>query len=110
MDMCKNYANNQNSHLQDFINRCLFRTSNSTSHWHWRNHLEYGDKLEYPQIILSALEDDEFDERLDGVWKDTIERNKRVLENYHKELTPEKKSKINNFKSKILNLVQTLKN
>jgi len=104
MDMCKNYANNQNTHLQDFINRCLFRTSNSTSHWHWRNHLEYGDKLEYPQIILSSLEDDEFDERLDGVWKDTIERNKRVLENYHKELTPEKKSKINNFKSKILNL------
>lgn len=110
MDMCKNYANNENFHLQDFINRCLFMTSNSTSHWHWRIHLEYGDKLEYPQIILSALEDDEFDERLDGVCKDTVERNKRVLENYHKEPIPETKSKINNFKRKILKFAQTLKN
>ena len=111
MDMCRNYINNENIHLQDFINRCLFRTSNSTVHWHWRNYLEYGgDELDYPRTILSSLKDDEFDERLDGVWKDTIERNKKVLENYHKQPALETKSKINNFKSKILKLVQTLKN
>jgi len=109
MDMCKNYTNNENLHMQDFMNRCLFRTSNSTSHWHWRNHLEYGNDLEYPPITLLSLEDDEFDERLDGVWKDTIERNKRVLENYHKEQTVETKSQDNSFKSKILKLVRTLK-
>ena len=109
MDMCKNYTNNENPHLQDFINRCLFRTSNSTCHWHWRIHLEYGDELEYPKITLSSLEDDEFDERLDGVWEDTIERNKKVLENYHKEQALEIKSQDNNFKSKILKIVRTFK-
>lgn len=110
MNMCKNYTNNENLHLQDFMNRCLFRTSNSTSHWHWRNHLEYGKESEYPQMTLLSLEDDEFDERLGGVREDTIERNKRVLENYHKEQTVETKSHDNSFKSKILKLVRTLKN
>lgn len=109
MDMCKNYINSENPHLQDFMNRCLFRTSNSKSHWNWRNHLEYGDELEYPPIALLSLEDDELDERLDGVWKDTIERNKRVLENYHKEQILEPKIQDNNFKRKILKLIQPFK-
>lgn len=110
MDMCKNYTNHENPHLQDFINRCLFRTSNSTSHWDWRSHLEFGNKLEYPPITLLSLEDDEFDERLDGTCKDTIERNKSILENYHKEQTIETKSQDNSFKSKILKLVRIFKN
>lgn len=110
MDMCKNYINSENSHLQDFMNRCLFRTSNSTSHWNWRIHLEHGNELEYPSITLLSLEDDEFDERLDGVWEDTIERNKKVLENYHKEITSDMKFKDKNIKSKVLNFLQTFKN
>ncbi len=110
MDRCKNYTNNENPHLQDFMNRCLYRTSNSTSHWHWRSHLEYGKELEYPKVTLLSLTDDEFDERLDGAWKDTIERNKRVLENYHKEQPVEAKSQDNKFKSKILKLVRFKKN
>lgn len=110
MDMCRNYTNTENTHLQDFINRCLFRTSNSTSHWNWRNHLEYRDESYYPKTTLSSLEDDEFDEILDGVYQDTIDRNKRVLENYHKEQIVKTKSQTYNFKNKILRLVQTLKN
>ena len=109
MDMCKNYINSENPHLQDFMNRCLFRTSNSTSHWNWRNHLEYGEELEYPPIALLSLADDEFDDRLDGAWKDTIERNKRVLENYHKEQILEPKIQDNKFKRKILKLIRPFK-
>lgn len=109
MDMCSNYKNKENTHLQDFINRCLFRTSNNATHWNWRNHLQYGKKIEYPETRLSSLEDDEYDIRLDGAWKETIERNKKVLENHHKEQALEKKVNSNNLKNKILKLVQTIK-
>lgn len=109
MDICKNYTNNENIHLQDFINRCLFRTSNSTSYWHWKINLEYGNELEYPSITLFSYEDDEFDERLDGSSENTIERNKKVLENYHKVQPLETKYQDNNFKCKILKLVRIFK-
>lgn len=109
MDMCSNYINNENKHLQDFINRCLYRTSNSTSHSNWRTCLQYkiaNARYEYPQINLSSLEDDEFDETLYSTYKDTIEKNKRILESYHNKQTTE----ANNLKNKILKLVRNLKN
>ena len=120
MDMCTNYTNNKNSHLQDFINRCLFRTSNSTCHWDWRCTLEYRKrKIEYPTTNLFSLEDDEFDTRIESEYPETIERNKRILESYHKAEIPEidsneekigTNSLIDKIKTKSLNLVRTLKN
>ena len=108
MDICSNYSNNENAHLQDFINRCLFRTSNSASHSSWRTCLEHkivNAKYEYPQTNLFSLEDDEFDENLYSTYKDTIERNKRILDSYHKEQVPE----TSNLKNKLLKLVRNLK-
>lgn len=105
MDMCSNYTNDEDANLQDFINRCLFRTSNSTCHWNWRAGLQFksaNHKYEYPPTNLSSLEDDEFDENLYSTYKDTIERNKRILESYHKVQTRE----TNNLKNKILKIVR----
>lgn len=106
MDMCKNYTNNENFHLQDFINRCLLKNSNSNSCWHLKVYIEYKSELEYPKMSLSSLVDDEFDERLDGVYKDTIERNKRVLENYHNEQVESQSNNKNKLKSKIFRFLK----
>ncbi len=86
MDMCCNYNNIQNFHLTDFINRCLFNTSHRQCHWNWRTRLQFKEigntKYEYPQINLSSLEDDAFDNNLYSTCKDTIARNERILLNY----------------------------
>ncbi len=87
MEMCQIYNNSKNSHLSDFINRCLLKTSNSQCLENWRNSLQFKEhgntKYEYPKINLSSLEDDEFDENLYSTYNDTISRNERVLLSYH---------------------------
>lgn len=87
MKLCKEFVAPENPHLTDFINRCLYRTSNSSSHWDWWNGLEFKDigntKYEYPKINLSSLEDDEFDNNLCSIYEETIARNEKVLLGYH---------------------------
>ena len=64
-DMCKTYKNNQDEHLQDFFNRCLYRTSNSYCIWYWRTDLQfkYGNsRFIYPTTDMFSLIDDEFDD------------------------------------------------
>ena len=106
MNMCKEYNDPNNKHLTDFINRCLFRTSNSQCLWNWRTSLEYKSiidfQIQYPTTDLFSLTDDEFDFTLESPYKDTKERNARVLENYHKEKTPQKVA----FKQRVLALVK----
>ena len=102
LDLCKNYKNVDNHHLQDFINRCLFRTSNDTCHWDWRVTLKYGTKIEYPKNNMFSLNDDEFDTRIESELPKTIERNKKILENYHKVQKEEPKSKVKKIKMRIL--------
>lgn len=108
MDMCKNYSNSNNKHLQDFMNRCLYRTSNSTCLYNWRmsqyfkSIIDY--QIQYPTTNLFSLTDDEFDSTLESPYKNTKVRNARVLENYHKEIAPQKTS----FKQKILELVKKI--
>lgn len=116
MDMCRNYNNDQNFHLTDFINRCLFKTSNSQCHWHWKNHLqckEIGNtKYEYPQINLSSLKDDEFDENLYSTYKDTIATNERILSNYHNQENSKDNNQVHektNVKVKVRNFINELK-
>lgn len=100
MNMCKKYVNPDNEHLQDFINRCLFQTSNTACFYNWRTDYFFkpliDHKIEYPATDLFSLEDDEFDMILSSRYKDSIERNQKVLESYH-----EKK-----LKQKILKLVR----
>lgn len=106
MDMCRNYTND-NNHLEDFIRRCLFRTSNSHSFWNWKGSLEfkYGNlKYVYPTVELYSLKDDEFDFNLYSTCKDTIERNNKILEDYHK---PQIIEEVNiSIKDKILSLIK----
>lgn len=107
MEMCSNYVNSNNEHLQDFIRRCLFRTSNSHTFWDWKGNLEFKHgnlKYEYPIIKLSSLEDDEFDHNLYSTRKETIERNNKVLENYHIPSTIEEPTL--GIKDKILKLIK----
>lgn len=89
MNMCKHYINIKNLHLQDFMNRCLFRTSNSTCLWNWRCSLEYKSildfRIEYPKTDMLSIECDEFDMIIDSRCQDTKEINSRILENYHKD-------------------------
>lgn len=106
MDMCKDYKNNQNKHLQDFFNRCLYRTSNSYCIQRWRCTLEFkhgNARFIYPTIDMFSLIDDEFDENLYSTYAKTIEKNNRVLESYHKTKEQTKNSFI---KSKILRLAK----
>lgn len=89
MDMCQNYSNDKNKHLQDFFNRCLYRTSNSTCLWDWRGTLYYkhiiDTQIEYPSIDMISIEDDEYDFLLDSSKEETKQRNATILENYHKQ-------------------------
>ena len=108
MEMCSNYVNSNNEHLQDFIRRCLFRTSNNHTFWDWKGNLEFKHgnlKYVYPTIKLSSLEDDEFDYNLYSTRKETIEKNNRVLENYHKPQIIEEQLTLS-FKDKILKLIK----
>ena len=110
MDMCKNYKNNNNAHLRDFFNRCLYKTSNSSCVWNWRSDLHFktcNRRFIYPENNMYSLVDDEKDENLYSEYKDTIERNRRVLENYHKEIEePKPQSKLNALKNKVLKLTR----
>lgn len=94
MDMCKNYSNSNNKHLQDFMNRCLYRTSNSACLDDWRMSQHFKSiidfQIQYPNADLFSLTDDEFDFILESSYKDTKETNSKVLENYHKEDIPQK--------------------
>ncbi len=87
MNMCRNYSNDQNTHLSDFIKICLLNTSNSSCLENWRDHLEFkkihNTKFEYPTVNLSSLEDDEFDENLYSDCEDTIIKNEITLLSYH---------------------------
>lgn len=110
MNMCKSYKNNQDEHLQDFFNRCLYRTSNSSCIWKWRCTLEfkYGNSgFIYPTNDMFSLRDDEFDENLYSPYEETTEKNNRVLESYHK---PKEETKTNFIKSKILRLASRIIN
>ena len=109
MDMCKTYKNNKDEHLQDFFNRCLYRTSNSYYIWRWRYTLEFkhgNSKAVYPTTDMFSLIDDEFDENLYSLNEKTVEKNNRILESYHK---PKEQTKNNFIKSKILRLVKKIK-
>lgn len=116
MNMCRNYTNDQNFHLTDFISRCLFITSNNQCHWSWKNTLEHKEigntKYEYPQINLSSLEDDEFDKNLYSTYKDTIAKNERVLSNYHNQENSKDSNSLyrkTNVKIKIYNFINRIK-
>lgn len=105
MNMCKSYKNEQFKHLEDFINRCLYRTSNTNRFYHWRIRLHYRQnnrELKYPTCNMFSIDDDKDDMTLDGRCKSTIERNKQTLENYYKpvvtqEIPLKKKNKIFSF-------------
>lgn len=86
MNMCKSYKNVNNEHLQDFINRCLYRTSNSTIIWHWRLPLIWSNRNEYiyPTTNMFSLTDDEFDNNLYSDREETNAYNQQVVKNYHK--------------------------
>ncbi len=108
MNMCQNYNNTQNPHLTDFINRCLFKTSNSECLWLWRldlSHKEVGNtKFDYPKTNLFSLEDDEYDENLYSPYEDTTSINEQVLLSYHNlesNITPNVKIRVRNFINKI---------
>ena len=104
METCKNYKNNNDTHLEDFFSRCLYRTSNNYCLWSWRTGLHFkhcNHRYKYPTHDMFSLEDDEFDENLYSEKEKTIQQNKEVLENYHK-----KESKQNIFKTKVLKLAR----
>ncbi|MDO4962656.1 MAG: hypothetical protein Q4E75_00935 [bacterium] len=113
MDMCKNYSNPDNEHLQDFINRCLYKTSNSKCLYNWRTSQYFKSiidyRIQYPSSDLFSLTDDEFDFTLESPYEETRKRNRGVLENYHKDKIEETKSQDNKLKSKVLKLVKAFK-
>ena len=98
-NLCKQYKNEYNKRLESFINVDLLNTSNKEIFIKW-SLLIYvrPDNLhiEYPNKNLNSLEDDEFDLTLDdrSLYEETKRRNKKVLENYHKEIEEPKESKI----------------
>ena len=107
--MCKTYKNNQDEHLQDFFNRCLYRTSNSYCIWDWRTDLQfkYGNsRFIYPTTDMFSLIDDEFDDILYSSDEEKKKKNNRILESYHK---PKEQTETNFIKNKILRLVKKLK-
>lgn len=110
MDMCKKYSNSKNYHLQDFMNRCLFRTSNSDCLCDWRSSFDYKSiidfRIEYPNFNMISTDCDEFDFILESPFEDTKKRNARVLESYHKKQIEEKKTTKFGFKKKILSLFE----
>ena len=86
MNLCKNYINPDNKHLQDFMNRCLYRTSNSACIDDWRitQYYQNSHQIQYPAKDLFSIVDDEFDFTLEGKYAQTKSWNERMLENYHK--------------------------
>ena len=70
MELCKKYSNENNNHLQLFINRCLFETSNIACFDNWLS--KYDEKylldyrIKYPSYDMFSLTDDKFDLLLDS--------------------------------------------
>lgn len=110
MNMCKSYKNKEFRHLEDFINRCLFKTSNNGCFDRWRMRLYYGQnkndrEFKYPTSNMLSIENDKDDMTLDANCKSTMERNKQTLENYYEsviidEIPVKKKKKLFSFKKK----------
>lgn len=106
MNMCKNYSSSNNKHLVDFINRCLYRTSNITclDEWrmshHFKSIIDY--QIQYPTTNLFSLTDDESDLTLDSPYQNTREKNAKMLERYHSE----KIVQTTRFKQKIIEFVK----
>lgn len=94
MEMCKSYENTINNHLQDFINRCLFRTSNEDCFAWWIWNLDktcHNFYIEYPSTDMFSLVDEEYDNNLFSKFEKTNEYNKKVLESYHTIKQPQSK-------------------
>lgn len=108
MNMCKNYSNTNNYVLQDFINRCLLKTSNSFYLWDRRSSFQtkvmIDYQIEYPDYDMNSIKCDEFDFVLDSPYENTKKRNEEVLNNYHKVIVNEEKSN-KGFKNKVLRLL-----
>ena len=87
MDLCQNYKNENNPHLQDFFNRCVYRTSNISTVDHWRlsQKFEYKRVFTCPNIKMDSLVDDEFDNNLFSSEEKTNLRNQEIAESYHKQ-------------------------
>lgn len=102
MDLCKNYKNENNPHLQDFFNRCIYITSNISTVEHWRlsQQFEYRRVFTYPTIKMDSLVDDEFDNNLFSSEEKTNIRNQEIAANYHKQdnsqqdLLPKQKTRL----------------
>lgn len=86
MDLCKNYKNENNPHLEDFLNRCIYKTSNisTVDHWRMNQEFEYRRVFTYPKVKMHSLEDDEFDYNLRSSEEETNKRNQEIVESYHK--------------------------
>lgn len=83
LNLCKNYTNSDNAHLQDFINRCLYSTSCESCFNKLRYSESYEDKVQYPNHDLYSIDDDETDFILDSPFEKTRKNNDIVLKNYH---------------------------
>lgn len=81
MQLCKNFLNSDNSALQDFINRCLFKTSNSFYIWDRRNCFQtkvvIDYQIEYPNYDMNSIKCDEFDFVLDSPYEKTKKEMKK---------------------------------
>ena len=105
MELCSTYENKDNIHLKEFLSEYLLDTSNNFSLETLMKKMEFKTenlKFEYPTKNMFSLEDDEFDITLDGEYEETIIRNKKVLENYHKESENQKEE------NKVLKLINRL--
>ena len=102
LKMCKDYRNSNDKILQDFINRCLVKTSDHECMGVlWRR---LNNKIDYPVTNMISIDDDEFDFTLNSAYTETKERNKRVLASYHMDENFKKLS----VKQKVLTLFEKL--
>ena len=105
-NLCKEYKN-VDIRLQEFINEDLLSNSNSNTFKKWSmllNNRLHNLKVKYPDKNLFSLEDDEFDLTLDNVssYETTKKRNKKILENYYKQQSEIKDSKVKMLLKKII--------
>lgn len=80
--MCDDYTNLNDSHLERFINSCLYGTSNTECFKEWRYQLHSSHQIDYPTDDLFSLTDDINDFTLNSPYEYTNKRNQIVLENY----------------------------
>ena len=77
---CKEYENKDNVHLQDFLNRCVYRTSHRNCVERWANNVydkSFINYRDYPKEEMFSLEDDKYDDFLYSTNKKTNEENAR---------------------------------